>query len=265
MMLRLDLKTAVKTSEKLLESFKKENVFNSKTLHEIFSPKFTLDAKAIYARSKTTGNPVEIFIENKTTTDGRTTEYIYNIFDKNYTRIGKKSFKIEAHPNPRIGTHMIPGSMENTPCDIAGLGVIEDALQIETALRHGIKVIPRESASKATLFHTRMGFLPSQNLVEIKSYDDVWDILKDIMKNSPDIKLKNYKPIIIERDGKYFLDINTTQAQASVREIKERLLQEGSYRLENLEAVGTDLELSGEELNFWENLLRKHSFLDKIG
>ena len=74
MMLRLDLKTAVKTSEKLLESFKKENVFNSKTLYEIFSPKFTLDAKAIYARSKTTGNPVEIFIENKTTTDGRTTE-----------------------------------------------------------------------------------------------------------------------------------------------------------------------------------------------
>ena len=183
---------------------------------------------------------------------------------KNHTHISSKSFQIEAHPNPRIGTHMIPGSMENTPCDIAGLGIIEDALQIETALRHGIKVIPRESAAKATLFHTRMGFLPSQDLIEIKSYDDVLDILKDIMKKSPDIKLKNYKPIIVERDGKYFLDINATQAQASVREIKERLLQEGSYRLEKLEAVGTDLELSGEELNAWSNMLEKHSFLDKI-
>ena len=265
MMLRLDLKTVVKTSEKLIDSFKKENVFNSKTLHEIFSPVFSSETKAIYAKSKTNGKPVEIFIENKTEADGRITEYIYNVFDKNHTRLGKKSFKIEAHPNPRIGTHMIPGSMENIPCDIAGLGVIEDALQIETALKHGIKIIPRESASKATLFHTRMGFLPTQNLVEIKSYDDVWDILKDIIKNSPDIKLKNYKPIIIERDGKYFLDINTTQAHASVREIKDRLSQEGNYRLENLEAVGTDLELSGEELEFWNNLLKNHSFLDKIG
>lgn len=264
-MLKLSLKAAVNNSKKILEAFKRENVFNSKTLQEIFSPKFTSDTKAIYAKSKITGTPVEIFIENKTIPGNRVTEYIYNIFDTNHTHIGRKSFKIEAHPNPKIGTYMIAGSMENTTCNITGLGVIEDALQIETALKHGIKIIPRESAAKATLFHTKMGFLPSPHLVEIKSPDDISDILKDIIKNSPDIKLKNYNPIIVEKEGKYFFDTNATQAQANVQEIKERLLQEESYRLEKLNAIGIDLELSGDELNFWKNLLEKHSFLDKIG
>ena len=262
-MIRFDLKAAVKTSEKLIETFKRENVFNSRTLHELFSPQFVSDTKAIYAKSKTSGKPIRIFIENETNARGRVTDYIYNIFDVNHVKVGSKTFQIEVMPD-LSRTHMIPGSMENVPCGIAGLGVIEDALQIETAIKHGIRVIPRESAAKATLFHTRMGFLPKQNLVEIKSRDDVLDILKDIIKDSPDIKIKNYKPIIIQKDGKYFLDINATQAQANVREIKERLAEAGSYRLEKLNAVGSELELSGEEFEIWEKMLAKHSFLDKL-
>ena len=264
-MLRLDLNTAVKTSEKLLETFKRENVFNSKTLHEMFSPKFTSETKAIYAKSKTSEEPVEVFIKNDSKSHGMVTDFVYNIFDKNYNHIGLKTFQVVDSPSQRIGSYMKPGRMENSQCGIAGLGVIEDAIQIETALQHGIKKIPRDSAARATLFHTKMGFLPKQELVEIKTADDILDLLKDIIKKSPDIKPKNYKPIIVQKDGKYFLDINTTQALASVREIKERLLQDGGYRLEKLNAAGIDLELSGEELNTWKKILKNHSFLDKIG
>ena len=273
-MLRVDLKTAVQASERLVETFKRENVFNSKTLHEMFSPKFTSDAGKIYAKSRLTGEPVEVFVDNLSNIQPRMQgkpeygcwkNYIFKFFDSQDNRIGSKRFQIECHPNPEIDNHMLTGDMENIPCGIAGLGVIEDAMQIEAAMQHGISKIPRDAIAKATLYHTRMGFLPTQDLTEIKSYDDVIDILKNMMKKSPDIKPGNFKPIIVEKEGKYFLDKNATQAHANVREIKERLQQDGGYRLTDLKAEGTELELSGEELNFWSNLLEKHSFLDKIG
>lgn len=261
----ISLNTAAKVSQKIIKAFKKENVFNSKTFNAIMDKDWGKGSKAICAKSKTTGKPVDIFVKDKSVTIGGCTNYYYTLYDKSGKKIGSKSFGIELRPDSKAGNEMHYGVMENTPCDIAGAGVIEDAIQIETALKNGIKVIPRKSMAKATLYHTKMGFLPTQNLAEVKDWGDVSDLMQELIQYSPDIKIRNYKPIIIKKNGKFYLDLNTTQAHANAREIKSRLAKDGGYRVEDLKALGTDMELSGDELKVWKNKLANKSFLDKIG
>lgn len=69
-----------------------------------------------------------------------------------------------------------------------GSRVIEDAIQIETALKNGIKVIPRKSMAKATLYHTKMGFLPTPNLAEVKDWGDVSDLMQELINIRPILK-----------------------------------------------------------------------------
>ena len=104
----------------------------------------------VYHRTTEAGFPLETNVQASQTMSLHTVYINNNV-------IGTKSFHAK-------GNELIWGNMETRPSDFIGLGIIEDALQIETALSLGIRNIPRESLPEATLYHTKMGYLPIQKL-----------------------------------------------------------------------------------------------------
>lgn len=248
-------------------NFLRENVLDSATLKERFSPEYVYKGhkpNTYLVKSLKTNKPVPIHVKpiHSHTIDRQkeicTDTYQYNFYDKSNNELGYKYFYIQtALSDPRL-KEMIVGYMEMIANDsYKGLGVLSDAIQIKAAIDNNIKSIPRCSRGPATLYHTKMGFLPvTDDLLEVKSEFDVNRYSKGIMKSSPDLKEKNFVPIIIKRLGRYYIDVSKSNAVSNVAEIKDRLSEGDSISdLNFLELDSIPLSLSGKELNYWKNLI----------
>ncbi len=255
-------------SNRTFANFKKENVLNSATLKEMFTPKYIYrgDKPNTYlVKSLKTNQPVEIkaIVHKWRNTFRNLGTYIdtyrYRFYDKSKNELGYKSFYIGYDPSlNKDSKEMHLGYMENKANELyRGIGIRADQIQIKAALDNNIKYIPRSSLGFATLYHTKMGFLPvTDDLLEVKSEFDVNRYMRGLNRGSKDIKLKNIQPIIIKKGGKYFIDVSKTQAVANVAEIKGRLAEGYSYAdLETLDLDGIPLMLSGKELEYWKNLI----------
>ena len=255
-------------SKKIFNNFKKENVLNSDTLKLMFSPEYKYRGKkanTFLVQSLATGKPAEItakYVFSKNIYRAIDTCYEthqYNFFDKLKNELGYKYFYIQYNLNKPHIKSMLVGFMDTVASHDAyrGLGVREDEIQIKAALDNNIKSIPRSAVGSATLYHTKMGFLPMQdNLIEVKSEFDVERYTKQLAKTSLDIKEQNFRPLIIRNLGKYYIDVNRTQAVANVAEIKDRIKEGYSATdLSYLELDAVAMKLSGQELEYWRSLI----------
>ena len=140
---------------------------------------------------------------------------------------------------------------------VKGIGTIEDILHIMYAVKNGIKSIPRYSYAKSTLFHLKMGFTPVQELWQINSLYDVEKFMKEMVDYSAmDIAPQNYTPIIVFKDGKYYLDKNTTQCIANLRQIKQNYDNGlGDSVRPFIRGQGVEMELTGKNYDIWKRII----------
>ena len=75
---------------------------------------------------------------------------------------------------------------------------------------------------------------------------------------------ENYIPIILEKNGKFFLDINTSQYMMNLNKCKEIIKKHNKNRIDNLDGNNTILSLSGEQLKYWKEMIKGHTILDKL-
>ncbi len=260
------LENLLTNSQKTYELFKKENVLNSATLKEMFSPEYTRKGQkpnTFLVKSLKTNKPVEVFWEDRGLRHGEKRLYDYYFFDRKNHLIGEKCFCIQPLSAPSTtGREMVAGYMSSDTNNIySGLGVREEELQIKRALENDINIIPRSSLGPATLYHLKMGYLPkTDELLAVNSENEVNYHMNDIMRNSPDIRKDNFIPIIKKEGSKYYIDVNLTQAVANVKEIKNRLAEgETIKEIGNLNIEGVPLTLSGKEFDYWKNLILSSS------
>lgn len=261
------LQNLLTESKRTFSNFKKENVLNSATLREMFTPQYIYRGEkpnTYLVKSLETNRPVEIQAEMKKSRslfyepDSHTDFYQYRFYDKFRNELGYKTFYINYKSSEKGFKQMYIGYMENEANELyKGLGVRAEEIQIKAALDNNIEYIPRSACGSATLYHTKMGFLPqTDDLLEVKSEFDVNRYKNGLSRRSKDIKQKNFQPIIVEKDGKYYIDVSKTQALANVAEIRDRLAEGYSFNdLETLDLDSSPLSLSGEELEYWKNLI----------
>jgi len=256
------LENLLTNSQKTYELFKKGNVLNSSTLKEMFTPKYIYKGdtpNTVLVKSLKTNKPVKVFWKDKGKQHGEQRLYDYWFYDKNNQYIGEKSFCIESFPvPPGAEKEMIAGYMSSDANDMyIGLGVREEELQVKKALENDINIIPRSALGPATLYHIKMGYLPkTDDLLEVQSENEVNFHMNGIRRKSPDIREKNFTPIITKEGDKYYIDVNLTQAVANVKEIKDRLAEgETKKEIGNLDMEGIPMSLSGKEFEYWKNLI----------
>ena len=254
-------------SQRIFSNFKRENVLNSATLREMFSPKYVYKGgkpNTVLVKSRVTNQPVEITWEKVEKQLKNELSYEFSFYNTDKKIIGHKYFYIEDFHLPnRAEKEMLAGYMNSTANDLySGIGVREEELQIKTALNSNIDCIPRSAIGPATLYHTKMGYLPvttPDDLIEVKNEFDVNRYMNGMLKKSPDIKKENFRPIIVKDNSTYYIDINKTLAVANVKEIKERLANgETKKEIDFLQIEGIPMSLSGNELAYWKNLIKQN-------
>lgn len=249
---------------------KKETVFHSKTLFEMLGDTFQYKGgrpDTIYLKDAQTGGPVQAKVVVKSSpskTYENAVEETYTIVDEFGIPIGEKTFSIKRHKNGSFS--MMSGQMDNFSKQYLGVGIRLDQIQIERALQLGIKKIPRQSLAHATLYHTKMGFLPiEEDLLEIKHFKDLNKLVKQKFDvRTSEIKFTDIVPIIVQKGLRFFIDVNKTQAMTNLAECKRRIDRTGAYRLWSLDSYFSYLELSGKELKKWKQMLKGRTILDKL-
>lgn len=267
------LKNALMVSNEAVKELKRES-FNSETLRTLFYDKrFQSDKEGVTrVLLRETGEPAEVRIEVETdkkmkVQSGKVVSY-YDVFvyKNNGDKIGKKTFYIE-HKSKR--KKMKQGYMESRDNDYIGLGIREDQKQIETAFEEGIDYIPRTSYPEALQYHLKMGFTPIQHLRRVRCKADVEKMLSDILDEVDDFTREKVTPVIAEKRGlfgkRYFLDENTTLALTYLRTVKEFFLNNKNVpRPKSIEGDNVELELKGDNLKVWRNILSGKPMFDGI-
>ena len=264
------LSKAVKESTQIVEKYKNETVFHSKTMKEILSEKFTYRGNkpnTIYLKSAKTKQPVEAKVLIKVEKDSHIKDFYhetYQIRDLKGGLIGEKTFSIQKQPNNTY--QMFGGFMETMDNDYLGVGIRLDQLQIERALQLGIKSIPRESLAEAVIYHTKMGFLPIQkDLVQVDKIKDMPKLTKQTFQYAcKDIPINQIKPIVVNKNGKFYIDVNMTQTITNMEESKRLLKKDNLYRINHIESDSSFLALSGKELDYWKEMIEGHEILPKL-
>lgn len=263
------LSYAARESKEVMRKYS-ENVFSSKTLHEMLSDSFEYKGgrpDTVLVKDLKTGAPVEVKVlieQYYKPNSGNLLEEVYSLLDNYGKKIGEKLFYTKKMSD---GKHqMFAGDMKNYKNNLGGVGVRLDQLQIERALQLGIDVIPRKAEPKAMFYHTKMGFLPiERRLVEINNADEIKKIAQNELKDcSKGLNSEKIEPIVIQKNGKFYLDINKTIANANLQECKNLICRYNSYRVLSLESTGAHLELSGKELEHWKELLKNRSVFNKL-
>lgn len=227
----------------------------SKSLKTLFSDRFTYNGKkpnTVFCIDRKTGNPVQVNYEQSISKIGDTTYETYTFRDMAGNKVGSKSFSTRKTPD---GYVMFHGNMENKTNDIIGIGIRGDQIQIERAIEKGITRIPREAAAQATLFHAKMGFVPiSSDLIPVKSYKEAIRQMKSFDIDWNYLTEGKTKPIIVMRNGEFYLDLNRTKADANLREVIHRKKVSTEPR-ENFRGSQADMELSKSALKTWKKLI----------
>lgn len=259
-----------KKSNALLQQIKEENVFHSKTITELLSDKFRYKGykpNTILIKDLKTGEPVEAQVKISREQEKNVSAWVkerYSIVDKFDRLIGEKTFTVETRSN---GSYkMLPGDMETFRHEYAGVGFRLDQMQIERALELGITSIPRDALPQATLYHTKMGFLPvEKKLVRVNSQNDIPKLIKNEFENklfSPPID--SFTPIIVEKNGKFYIDVNKTKLVTNLNNCKETIEKTHAHRILHIMGKQTNLVLSGKELEHWKELLKGHEILPTL-
>lgn len=256
------LEQLVSKSKKIYDNFKKANVFHSKTLAEMFSPAYVNknpNSNTVLVKSLKTNKPTEIFVKRRQFEKTAKKLYDYGFFNDSEEEIAYKYFYIQNDEKSGLN-EMLSGFMTVEANNLySGLGIREEEMQIKDAIKYNIAEIPRYSLGHATLYHVKMGFLPIQGgLNEIKTIKDIEYHINLLSQKSRDIKLKNFKPILIKKGNSFYIDLNTTQTIANVNEIKQRLTEGCTKQdLKFMDLSCVELKLSGEELEYWKKLIKK--------
>ena len=69
---------------------------------------------------------------------------------------------------------------------------------------------------------------------------------------------------MVQKDGKFYIDINKTIANANLQKCKEIIERTKVRRILALEAAMAYLRLGGEELMRWKKLLEGHSIFERL-
>lgn len=260
----------VKRSETLMKCYREENIFKSETIRELMSEKFRYKGpkpNTIYVKDLKTGEPVEATVKiTREKNPGITgwTQEKYEIFDADENLIGEKIFTVV---KDRTGYYsMRYGQMKNCKHNLGGVGFRLDQMQIERALELGISVIPRESLPKATLYHTKMGFLPTERkLVRINYQRQIKNFTEEEFKmRAKNVPSSAFEPVIVQKNGKFYLDVNRTMANTNLQLCKQILEKNKSYRVLSLDSGATEMALKGEELEHWKELLKDYNILSTL-
>lgn len=264
------LRAAVEASKEIMQRYRDENVFKSHTMNEILTDRFDYighKPNTILLKNMRTGEPLKAQVNFKVKRNEQNLKKIDEIFtitDEYERELGKKDYSIQRLENGQC--KMFAGDMESHTREIAGVGVRLDQIQIERALQLGIDTLPREALPKATYYHTMMGYLPiEEKLIEVKSAKQIKNFTEEQFKGCAGaIPIEDFVPIIIEKDGKFYIDVNKTQANASLNMCKKIVERTNVRRILDLHSKYTDLELKGKELEHWKSLIAEHQILPTL-
>ena len=254
---------AIIRSRDAMQEIIREN-FNSQTLRTLLTPKFrTSKPNTVMALSKSTHEPVEVrYNIRKNNNYASITIFPQERKDK---VLGRKDyfFITDSDGNKKISPgYMTSNEEECIKADVMGIGIIEYMLQIKDAIENGIKSIPVKSMAKATLFNIKMGFLPVPQLKEVHTLDEIKSIINAMIKYSGDIGAENYTPIVVSEGTSHFLDINTTQCLADIRQIKKK--QQKSRTRPELEGGLIKMNLDGENYEIWKKLISGETVFESV-
>lgn len=259
-----DLSSYITASKAAMQELCAER-FNSKTLKTFYSNDEFVSTKpnTVIVQSKITGKPVEIVYE---LTKQKCSDFIdslafgfFKSFDDNWS-FGYKDFLIK-RPFFGLGKpKFMSGLMSSNVDHLVGIGIRQDELQVREALKMGVKKIPRFSTPKATLYHVRMGYMPKPKLIRIRHPQKIKVEIDKLATNAPDVKKEFFTPIIVEKKGlfgtRYYLDVNTTNAIANIRQIKY-MIDGKPILAKSIRFSGEHIpmELSGDGLETWKRML----------
>lgn len=188
-----------------------------------------------------------------------------DIFTKDDVILGQKTYTkgIDRDGNMKMGSlHM---SSDEQACEMAGvkgIGTIERILQIRDAIQEGITKIPCTSYAKAVLFHLKMGFLPVPELKRVNTMSEVDKLIKEMTERpSAGISPQNYTPIIVSKgksNPEYFLDVNTTECLADLRQIKQDYINHPECGVRpSIKGQCVEMLLEGQNFETWRDIIVK--------
>ena len=260
------LRSLVKKSEQKMVQYRAENVFKSSLLNELMTDKFEYkgaEPNKILVKDAQTNEPVEVNVEHEAATIGDSfVREFWTITDKDGNLVGSKFYDIEK--NSDNNWVMKAGSMSNYSSNLKGIGIRLDQIHIERAIQLGIKEIPRNSFPASTLYHAKVGFLPKeQELIKVRSASFLKDFLEEAFMFR-ELEDDLYEPIVVEKDGNFYLDVNKTIASTNLGRSKKLALDTSFKKIRNLLGKPSQLTLYGDQMEFWKKLLEKHSILKKL-
>lgn len=220
----------------------------------------------IYVKNLLTGEPeaVKVDIEIKPDANFNFAQETYRLLDKEGNEAGKKNFSYRKMPGGKYV--MYSGQMDNFSKIYGGVGIRLDQMHIERALQLGVDSIPRESLAKATLYHTKMGFVPiEKKLVQLKSINQVKNFTEEeFCYKAKSIPLNEFEPVIVQKGRKFYIDVNKTQTLTNLKMCKRQIEKTGFRRILYLDSTYTNLTLSGQELLRWKQIIKGHEILPKL-
>lgn len=263
------LSDLAKKSVERIKSVEEENVFHSKTLEELFTEKYDYkgsEPDLIYVKNLLTNEPeaVRVKIEIKPNKKFTFFQELYMLFDNNGTKIGQKDFSYRRMPDGKYV--MYSGEMDNFSKIYGGVGIRLDQMHIERAMQLGVDSIPREALPKATLYHTKMGFLSiEKKLVQLKSINQVKNFTEaEFCYKAKSIPLHEFEPVIVQKGTKFYIDVNKTQTLTNLKMCKQQIEKTGFRRILHLDSTYANLTLSGQELLRWKEIIKGHEILPKL-
>lgn len=257
----------IQRSKEAMQEISNEN-FNSETLRTLFTTDFKPKTPRHMMAISTTQpqKPVEVGYKIYARSDSMVS---IDVFSKESEEclLGHKEYFLDSDKEGNRVMESGYMSSDKEACEkagVKGIGTIENILQVIEAIKNGIRQIPRNSYARATLFHLKMGFTPVQQLEEIDSIRTLDTVLKRMTDYSAlDISSRNYTPIIVAKDGKYYLDENTTQCIANLRQIRQNYRNGlGDSVRPFIRGRGVTLELSGKNYDIWKDMIAKQFKVD---
>ena len=268
----LELENAYQISQRNVQKYFGENSFNSSTISRLMTDEFDYhgnNQNTIYVIDRESGKPAELNVSIE-----RRAQYKYiveeiSLTDSKENLIGKKEYFLEYQRKSNTWK-MYPGTMDTLSNKYAGVGARLDQIQIERANSLGIKKIPRYSVACATLYHTKAGYSPSVG--KLHPILSIADIPKRLAKYLPQRCLYfleengiDILPVLVKKFNRFYIDENKTIFLANLRTCLKIIKETGEYRLVSGGRFCTDIELSGENLKHWMELIKGHEILKKLG
>lgn len=250
-------------SKQLMTEYK-NNMFQTAVFQKLMTDKFDYQGtkpNTILVQDKDTEEPVELdVVFEHIEISPIVARENWELYNKKGKLVGSKFYGIQK----RLGdsTYMRTGSMSSYSKSLKGIGTRLDQFHVERALQLGINEILRTAQPRATYFHSMMGFTPVQGrLIPIENNN----LAEAMEKAFYYLDKIDFEPIIIEKEGVYYIDCNATLANANLNKCKDFCADNKKEKIEKkLKGQPTTLMLTAEELQKWKEAIKGHTILDKL-